>query len=197
MTIEFRMPASPVQADAQRRPFFTWGVVLALLLAVAMFDTLTGFEVSVFLLYTVPVAVGTHRLGTWAGVCVSLLATVAWVVADVGSGHTYSADWILPVNALNRCACFLLAVAAIRYLNQRHAGLEARLQAFTGELLTCTACDKVQGPDQHWRSAAAHITEFGGARLLPKVCPDCARRAYAHGEHPAKTEGDITPTGAA
>ena len=153
--------------------------MLALLAIVAVLDAATGYEVSVFLLYTIPVALSTHYLGVRAGVLVSILATAAWAYADRWSGHTYTREWILAINALNRFCCFLLAVMAIRFIQERRAAVALRLRAFTGEVPHCVQCDKLCGEDGHWRTPEIYLSELGGADVLPKVCPDCARRVYA------------------
>lgn len=178
MSLNQRLPQAATAAPDRGRPG-RWGAVLVLLALVAVLDAETGYEVSVFLLYMLPVAAGTHYLGKWAGVAVSLLSTVAWAWADHWSGHTYSQDWILFINALNRLCCFLLAVVAIQYVEERRAAVAERLRAFTGEVPGCTQCQRLCGEDGHWRSPAAYLGEFGGAQVLPKACPDCARRAYA------------------
>lgn len=165
-----------------------WAGVLALLAMVLALDATTGYEVSVFLLYTFPVAVSTRSLGTRAGVVVSLLSAGAWVWADRWSGHVYSQDWFLGVNAFNRLCCFLLAVVAIRYIEERRAAMDLRLRAFTGEVPSCTQCERLCGEDGHWRSTAAYLGEFGGARLAAKVCPDCARRGYARAAYRGSSE---------
>ncbi|MBH1987140.1 MAG: hypothetical protein I8H76_07450 [Burkholderiales bacterium] len=174
----------PTDPTDHVKPGFTqrwrwWVVCLILLVAVGGVDGLSGHEVSVFLLYALPVGVATRRLGASAGVVVSSLATLVWIVADVASGHEYSAAWILPVNAANRLFCFLLVVAAIRYVDARRDALDARLRAFSGEVPVCTTCDRIQGPDAHWRRFTEHLTEYGQARLDHKACADCARRTYA------------------
>lgn len=153
---------------------------VALSLAVVGYlDTVTGYEVSVFLLYTVPVALATRRLGTMAGVLTAVLATAVWVLADLHSGHVYSRPWILYVNALNRMACFILAVAAIRYLRGRQVALLRQIEAFSGQLAACGQCHRLAGTDGYWRTVDDYLREFGGAELHQKVCPDCARRGYA------------------
>lgn len=169
-----------------------WGAVLALLAIVAVLDAATGYEVSVFLLYTIPVALSTHHLGARAGGLVSVLATVAWAYADRWSGHTYSRDWILFINAFNRFCCFLLAVMAIRFIQERRAAVALRLRAFTGEVPHCTQCDKLCGEDGHWRQPAVYLSELGGAEVLPKVCPDCARRGYARAAYREQPDADAT-----
>lgn len=157
-----RDAAAPGRLQAGR----VWPLVLvvASLALVGYIDRVTGYEVSVFLLYAVPMA---------------MAATGVWVWADVASGHTYSKAWILYVNAFNRMVFFVLTVAAIRYMVGRHRDLLRRLSAFTGTQPVCTQCHHVAGHDGYWRSFEDHLAEFGGAEIQHKVCPDCARRGYA------------------
>lgn len=168
---------------ALRRPGDGWRrhlawVVLSLA-AVGYVDAVTGYEVSVFLLYTVPVALATRRLGTAAGLLTAVAATAVWVLADMRSGHVYSRAWILYVNAFNRMVCFVLAVAAIRYLRARQLALLRQIEAFSGQMAACGQCHRLAGADGYWRSVDDYLREFGGAELHQKVCPDCARRGYA------------------
>jgi len=171
-------PAAPMAPVKPANGLRWTGVVLTLALS-GVIDALTGFEISVFLLYTVPVGLATRFFGARAGVCVSLLATVVWIVADRWSGHAYSQDWILYVNACNRFACFTLAVAAIRHGDLRHQRLQDRLQALTSDVHACTQCSRIGAEDGYWRTAERYLVEKGGAEVHHKVCPDCARRSYA------------------
>lgn len=194
MSLHAHLPESPGVPALGSRKLSRWSAVLALLGVVAVLDAATGYEVSVFLLYTIPVALSTHYLGVRAGVVVSVLATLAWAWADRWSGHTYTQEWILAVNAFNRFCCFLLAVMAIRFVEERRAAVALRLRAFTGEVPHCTQCDKFCGEDGHWRSPEAYLTELGGAEVLSKVCPDCARRSYARAAY--REPLDTTPAAA-
>jgi len=192
MSLHAHLPEAPGLPTAGPRKLSRWSAVLALLAVVAVLDAVTGYEVSVFLLYTIPVALSTHYLGVRAGVLVAVLATVAWVCADQWSGHTYTQEWILAVNAFNRFCCFLLAVTAIRFVEERRAAVALRLRAFTGEVPHCTQCDKLCGEDGHWRTPEVYLTELGGAEVLPKVCPDCARRGYARAAYRAAPDTATT-----
>jgi len=149
------------------------------LATVGYIDAVTGYEVSVFLLYIVPVALATRRMGTAAGLLTAMIATAVWVWADMYSGHVYSRPWILYVNAFNRMMCFILAVAAIRYLRVRQTALLQQIEAFSGQLAACAQCHRLAGTDGYWLAAEDYLREIGGAEIHHKVCPDCARRTYA------------------
>ena len=165
-----------------RKPALRWRHVALVVLSLALsayVDVITGYEVSVFLLYTVPVALATRWMGKAAGLITALVATVVWVWADKASGHTYSRDWYLYVNALNRMVCFMLTVAAIRYVASQRRALINRLNAFSGDVPVCHQCHRIGADDGYWRPIDNYLTEFGGAQVQSKVCPDCARRGYA------------------
>ncbi len=180
----------PLSPASQLR---TAGLVLVLLALSGYVDWTTGFEVSVFLLYTVPVGLATRRLGGAAGMLASLAAMGVWVWADIQGGHVYSQRWFLCVNALNRLACFVLTVLAVSYLGAKYQRLSAKLQAFSGEIPQCTQCDRLGAPDGYWRSFEQHLAEFGGAHLRHKACPDCARKGYARAAYAAdQSEIDVT-----
>ena len=153
--------------------------IMSMLLLCGYVDFATGYEVSVFLIYIIPIAAAGWWLGAMGGVFVVLLATGVWVVADVACGHSYSHPLFLYVNAGNRMVSFLLAVTAIRYVKARQSRMAERLQAFSGDVPVCTQCHRIGAHDGFWRPIEGHLVEFGHATLNPKVCPDCARRAYA------------------
>lgn len=163
------------------------GVLVTLGLS-AYIDLATGYEVSVFLLYMLPVALATRWLGVPGGVLTAALATVLWVAADMASGHRYSHAWFLYVNAANRWVCFMLTVAVIRYLKVRKAALLQQVRALTGDMTVCHTCHRVGAQDGYWRPFENYLTEVAHADIHHKVCPDCARRQYARASYRSQSE---------
>jgi hypothetical protein len=154
-------------------------MVMLLLGACGLLDYATGTEVSVFLVYMLPVALATRWLGATEGVWAALAAGAIWVLADVATGHVYSRDWILWVNAANRLLTFFMAVAVVRHVSKERDQAVHRWQHLTQGLSVCQQCDKVRATDGQWRTPMQHLQEWGGAVHQAKVCPDCARRSYA------------------
>lgn len=162
-------------------------IVLTLALS-AFLDYLTGYEVSVFLLYVIPIALATRFFGVGTGGVLALMSTAAWMAVDRWSGHQYSQDWIWYINALNRMMCFVLAIWAISYFQSRQLLLKQRLSAFNGAIPICTQCHRLSAEDGYWWETEAYLKEFGGAHPHHKVCPDCARHAYAKGGYREQSE---------
>lgn len=165
------------------------GVAVLLLLALSAYiDMATGYEVSVFLLYMLPVALATRWMGVPGGVLTALLATALWTWADRSSGHQYSHPWFLYINAMNRLVCFMLPVVVIRYIKARHDAARKKWQTLTGDMSVCNTCQRVGASDGYWRPFESYLTEVAQADVHHKVCPDCARRQYARASYRSQSE---------
>lgn len=156
-------------------------LTLGSLLGVAALDWASGYEVSVFFLYVIPVTLCTRYFGRVGGFSMAVGAALVWMVADRLSGHQYSEAWIWYANALNRFLCFALAVGVVHYFEVRRAIMQRRLDAFGGARPVCTDCHSISDDKGYWWRMDDYLKEFGGASPLPRVCPDCARHAYARG----------------
>ncbi len=97
--------------EERSRPFL---LVLALLLVAAfgLVDLASGPEISVYIVYLVPIALAAWYVGQRAGTFVAISAALAWLWADWGSGHLYSH----PAIPFWNDAMHLLAFLAFGYL---------------------------------------------------------------------------------
>jgi len=71
-------------------------------------DYLTGTEFSFSIFYLLPVSMVAWFAGKRAGVLISVVSVVAWLIADLAAGHIYSHPAILPWNTLVRLGFFLI-----------------------------------------------------------------------------------------
>jgi C4-dicarboxylate-specific signal transduction histidine kinase len=100
------------------------GLLLGLVLAIGWLDYLTGVELSVSLLYLVPIAIGTWVAGRSMGNMVALASTGVWLGADLLARNTYE-HWYVPLwNTLTLAISFLVVVALLRSLRETNEGLE-------------------------------------------------------------------------
>lgn len=142
-------------------------------------DYATGYEVSVFALYVVPIILGMRLFGTSAGVAVAVGCALVWLVADQQSGHRYEQPWVLYWNALHRLFFFLCVVLAFHHVRLALTSNARRLRALAGPIPFCAQCHRIGADDGHWHRFESYLGEQVGAQPLRKVCPDCAREAYA------------------
>ncbi len=117
-------------------PWVATGLALAAALVIAVLDHLTGFEVSLSVLYLGPVAFATWYAGRLSGMGLAFASAVVWLGADFTAGHEYSQAWIPYWNALVRLGFFLVTAYLLATL-RTHLESEqrlARLDPLTGVL---------------------------------------------------------------
>ena len=88
---------------------------LGMVAVIGYIDHLTGGEISFSIFYLLPVAFAFWQGGTWPGLAATTGGAVAWLIADLFAGHSYSHPLIPYWNALMRGLIFL----AIGVLLQR------------------------------------------------------------------------------
>jgi diguanylate cyclase (GGDEF)-like protein len=128
--------------EKRSRNEILWMAILVTLI-VAVIDYTTGYEISLSVLYFGPVGFTAWYVGKRHGITIALLASLAWLNADLGAGHIYS-HWSIPFwNAAVRFS-FLTLNALL--LGAFHKQLEAaktlaHIDSLTG-LLNVRAFDK-------------------------------------------------------
>ncbi len=93
----------------QRSRHFWSATGVLLIVLVALIDILTGPEVSFALFYLAPIVLVTWFAGRPLGVATSILSAIAWSIADIMSGTTFSHPLIRYWNTTTRLAFFLMA----------------------------------------------------------------------------------------
>lgn len=166
---------------AQKRSFRVGAflLVLTVIFLCGWVDYFTGYEVSVFAVYALPIILSTRSFGLVGGCMSAFLCSLVWIAADVGAGHQYAQWWVVYWNALQRFIFFVCVVVGFHYTRAALGANSRYLGAFAGPLPVCTQCHRIGAKDGHWHKLESYLCEHAGTRPLPKVCPDCAREGYA------------------
>ena len=108
----------------------TWLFIEALALAIIIgfIDYLTGYEVTIWPFYSIPIL-----LMVWSGdmklaVFISVLSTFAWWWVDKASGHLYSSEWLRAWDGIVRLMFFCLVMFSGWTFGQQRAAITARLE---------------------------------------------------------------------
>ena len=101
---------------------------LALAITIGFVDYFTGYEVSIFPFYSIPIL-----LLVWFGnlkfaILLSVLSASAWWWADAASGHLYSQEWLRIWDAIVRLMFFCLVVLAGSAFKQQRDAIRARVE---------------------------------------------------------------------
>ena len=114
----------------QKPALFTAGVGIALVVLLGLLDYATGPDLGFSIFYLAPILLVTHRSGKWAGLCMSLLATVTWLWADIATGRQHSQALIHYWNAALRLGFFVIILCLVVALKRER--LAARRDLLTG-----------------------------------------------------------------
>ena len=93
-----------------REAFISKPLTLALgiagTIAIGMIDYITGYEVRIFPLYFLPIALVAWRLSWPHALALSALSSLTWAAANILSGKDYSSLFIWPINMVSQLVAF-------------------------------------------------------------------------------------------
>jgi diguanylate cyclase (GGDEF)-like protein len=122
------------RAFENRGPLF-WTVIGTALVAILGYvDYATGYDLSFSLFYLIPVSLVGWYSSRNLGLVISMLSAIAWLAADIASGHTYAEPGMNVWNTLIRLGIFIivtLLLAALRAAHEREQQF-ARTDYLTG-----------------------------------------------------------------
>jgi signal transduction histidine kinase len=101
---------------------------LALTVAIVFIDYITGYEVTIYPFYSVPIL-----LMVWFGdirlaVVISVLSSIAWWIVDKAVGHLYSSEWLRMWDAVVRLMFFSLVLFAGWSVKRQRDEARARIE---------------------------------------------------------------------
>ncbi|MBN1540986.1 diguanylate cyclase [candidate division KSB1 bacterium] len=107
---------------------------LFIVIIVAVFEFLAGYQVEFSLFYILPVAFVTWFTNRTFGLLTSLISAVVWLAVDVAAGHPYSHLFTPIWNTFIRLSFFLVITALLSALRRtlEHEALLARTDNLTG-----------------------------------------------------------------
>jgi hypothetical protein len=173
-----------VVAEAKGRPGLTIVGCFLMLGVLGWLDYITGYEMSFFVFYSVPVGLAAWYVGWWPAIGVALGATVSWLLADYFGGAKYSAPFFYYWNSTIHFLAFIInavTIAKIKNDLDRQRALAVELESARENLRTistllpvCPACgrprDRAEGAAEDEAAALARACpELAGA-----LCADCA-----------------------
>jgi hypothetical protein len=173
----------PAGANLARRRGLIFAGCLVLLGVLGYLDYVTGYEMSFFVFYSVPVGVAAWWIGRWPAIALALAATLTWLLADAFSGATYSAPFFYYWNSTIHFLAFIInavTIAKIKSELDRRQALAAELESarqalrdVSALLPACPACGRPK--EGAGGSGAAEIASLARERteVASALCADC------------------------
>ena len=101
--------------------------MIVLTLVIGFIDYLTGYEVSLFIFYGIPIFVIAWVCAKKLSILVALLAGIVWWWADLASGHPYMHNWHEAYETVVRLGFFIFVAFGSSALKTQRAVVETRL----------------------------------------------------------------------
>ncbi len=167
-----------MKPDTKHQTLLT-AVAAVIALALWALDYVVPFEVSLFILYLVPIGFAAHLGLPNSGYLIAVLSSVAWFVSNNGVDPRLQGAlgvW----NIFTRVAVFFgLAFYAERMRSIQCKEREAReaLDSAAKESpvpqLVCERCSKVSDKGGEWNSALDFLKKAAAGKIHSCICPDC------------------------
>lgn len=99
----------------------------ALLLPIGFYDYKTGYEVSMTILYCVPIFLVAWCCDRKSGLLMALMAGITWWWADVQAGHPYLKSWLEGWEVFVRCGFFIITAIGTAAVKQQRDASASRI----------------------------------------------------------------------
>jgi signal transduction histidine kinase len=99
----------------------------ALLFPIAFYDFSTGYEVSLSILYCVPIFLVAWCCNRQSGLLMALIAGITWWWADVQAGHPYLESWLEGWEVFVRCGFFIITAIGTSAVKQQQDASASRI----------------------------------------------------------------------
>jgi len=171
------------------RPFLA-ATCIGLVAVVGFFDYITGYEISFFMVYLIPILLAVWRVGTAFAVVISVLSVMSLLGTNIAAGWTFS-HWYVPVwNSMMLCTFYMVVLRVFvlhreleKHVRQRTAALTQEMQErrrLEKELLEASEREQRRiGHDLH-DGLCQHLTgtalagQVLGQRLTEKFLPEAS-----------------------
>jgi signal transduction histidine kinase len=112
---------------SRQSPGWIFGASIVLVLAIGFVDYVTGYEVSLFIFYGVPIFIIAWACDKERAILIALICGIVWWWADLQAGHLYLHNWHEAWETIVRLGFFIFVAIGSSALKSKHAAVEARL----------------------------------------------------------------------
>jgi hypothetical protein len=169
-------------------PLWLWTTIVYMnLIIVGILDWMTGYEVSFFVFYFIPILLCSWYMGLAYTTVLSVISALVWSTADILSGHIYTSNLYVVWNTLVRLTSFLM-IGWIVYrmkegFNREKKSAEelrralSEIKVLEAFLPICAQCKKIRNQQGEWLQMEVYIGQHSNTHFSHGYCPDCAKKA--------------------
>jgi uncharacterized membrane protein YfcA len=159
--------------DAQRPWLVPLLCVVLAVMTIGAGEGFTGYEVSFFVFYFIPVAWTVRHINPQAAYWISVLCVIVWLFVDRYSGHVYTQKWIEWWNAGIRLAAFFVVAYLVARLQKRLVNAKQEIKILSGLLPICVSCKQIRDDNGYWHQIESYIATHSDAKFTHGLCKKC------------------------
>lgn len=128
-------------------------VAFGLMACIGALDYVTGYELSFFLFYFVPVSLLAWKGGRWLGIVGAAISAVVWAEANIAAGQIFSSPFVMYWNGGARFLAFVLVTYLLSVVKDSIAHLEglSRTDSLTGASNARAFLEQLKGETERAR----------------------------------------------
>jgi CheY-like chemotaxis protein len=167
------MPFTPNKANLRHMPYMIGFLTVMSLAVISALDYFTGYELSFFLFYFVPISLAAWFYGVRAGAAMSAIATVCWYLSYRLSGGTFPTAFIECWNTGMRFFAFIVLAMVVARLSREMTTLQSLLPI-------CGCCKKIRNDAGYcyWEQVEDYFRPRARTTFTHCMCPECSERLH-------------------
>ncbi len=114
-------------AFQRQQPIVIFAEGLVLVLITGFFDAITGYEVSLSILYGIPIYIVAWCIGKKAGILLGLICGIVWWWASIVGGQPYPNSWLEGWETFVRIGFFVFTAIGAASLKREHDAAATRI----------------------------------------------------------------------
>lgn len=155
-------------------------VIVLSVLVLGLTDYITGYELSFFVFYFIPIAIAAWWVGPTSSYLIAVLSSIVWFLCNHYSSRSYSSVISPSWNVTIRFLSFLIiayTISKIRFLlsKERETSRERlrQIKTLSGFVPICASCKKIRDHRGYWQRVEEYLSEHTDATFTHGLCEEC------------------------
>lgn len=151
-------------------------------------DYITGYYLSIFVLYYIPITFIAWHIGRRWSLFLSLVSAACWMYIEYRLEHFYPTMFHLFWNAMIRMISYTIIALTVAKIRELYAGQKAlalnlqksldEIKVLRGMLPICASCKKIRDDGGYWQNLENYIRDHSEADFTHSICPECVEKLY-------------------
>jgi hypothetical protein len=158
-------------------------VIVLSVLVLGLTDYMTGYELSFFVFYFIPIAITAWWVDPISSYLIAILSSIVWFLCDHYSSRPYSSAISPYWNVTTPLLSFLIiayTTSKIRFLlsKERKTSQERfrQIKTLDGLVPICADCKKIRNDRGYWQRVEEYLSEHTDATFTHGLCEECVSK---------------------